>query len=74
MNVNLKYIKERREKMDITLIEMSELLGFKNASTYLKYENGDYLFKANMLPLLSKKLNCNIEDFFCNPDFENRNL
>lgn len=54
--------------MNITLIEMSELLGFKNASTYLKYENGDYSFKANMLPIMAKKLECNIEDFFCNND------
>ena len=44
---------------------MSTALGFKNASTYLKYENGDYTFKANMLPILAEKFNCKIDDFFC---------
>lgn len=69
MQINLNFIKKQREKNNITLIAMSEALGFKNASTYLKYENGDYTFRANMLPILAEKLNCTIDDFFCNKNF-----
>ncbi|XOS94569.1 hypothetical protein ACLMAB_10720 [Brevibacillus laterosporus] len=43
---------------------MAETLGFKNASTYMKYERGTYCFKANHVPALSKKLNCKIEKLF----------
>ncbi|KRI37826.1 hypothetical protein APC20_15415 [Acinetobacter baumannii] len=53
----------------MTLQEMAEELGFKNASTYLKYETGEYLFKANHLPLLSKKLKCTINQLFFEEEF-----
>jgi transcriptional regulator with XRE-family HTH domain len=62
--INLIFIKERRIDLEITMQDMADKLGFKNASTYLKYENGAYSFKADHLPLLSKILNCNIDDFF----------
>ena len=47
MKINLDFIRSERDRNNLTLIEMSTALGFKNASTYLKYENGDYIFKAN---------------------------
>lgn len=56
---------QRRKILGYSQQEMAETLGFKTASTYLKYENGDYKFKANMLPILAKKMNCKINDFFC---------
>jgi transcriptional regulator with XRE-family HTH domain len=62
--LNLEFIKNRRLSMDISLQKMAEELGFKNASTYLKYENGTYAFKADQLPLLAKILNCEIKNFF----------
>lgn len=62
--LDLDYIKNRRIELGITLQEMAEKLGFKNGSTYLKYESGTYSFKADQLPVLSKSLNCNITDFF----------
>ncbi|MGP1411511.1 MAG: helix-turn-helix domain-containing protein [Peptoanaerobacter stomatis] len=68
MKINLEFIKNRREEKNITLIEMSNFLGFKNASTYLRYENGDYVFKAEMLPILAEKLDCVMEDFFYTVD------
>ncbi|HBM3498194.1 TPA: helix-turn-helix transcriptional regulator, partial [Listeria innocua] len=34
------------------------------ASTYYKYENGSYSFKAEMLPKLASALDCDIENFF----------
>jgi transcriptional regulator with XRE-family HTH domain len=62
--LNLEYIKQRRLTFEISLQEMANKLGFKNASTYMKYENGTYSFKADHLPLLAKVLKCNINDFF----------
>lgn len=62
--LNLDYIKARRIELGLSLQEVANKLGFKNASTYLKYENGDYLFKAETLPALATILNCEIENFF----------
>lgn len=62
--INLSYIKRLRNEKNITQQEMAAKLGFKNASTYLKYENGTYSFKADHLPLLAKIFKCSIQDFF----------
>jgi len=62
--LNLDYIKARRIELGLSLQETANELGFKNASTYLKYENGDYLFKAEILPTLAITLKCKIENFF----------
>lgn len=62
--INLIFIKDRRIALGITLQEMADILGLKNASTYLKYEKGEYLFKAIQLPALAQKLECNISNFF----------
>lgn len=61
--LNLIFIKDKRQKLNLSLQEMAESLGFKNASTYMKYEDGSYSFKANHLPILAKKLDAKIEDF-----------
>lgn len=61
---NLKFIEKRRNELDIPMQKMAIELGFKNASTYLKYERGDYSFKAKQLPLLAKILKCKVTDFF----------
>lgn len=62
--VDLNYIKDRRNQLKLSMQNVANQLGFKNASTYLKYENGVYSFKAEQLPLLAQVLNCEIEDFF----------
>ncbi|SDX75203.1 helix-turn-helix domain-containing protein [Tepidimicrobium xylanilyticum] len=64
--LNLDYIKKKRLEMNLSLQDVANKLGFKNASTYLKYENGDYSFKADMLPKLAELYKCKIEDFFTN--------
>lgn len=61
---NLIYIKHRRQSLEKTLQDVAEPLGMKNASTYLKYENGTYSFKAEQLPALAIALDCDIENFF----------
>jgi len=62
--INLPFIAKRRIERGLTLQEMAESLGFKNASTYLKYEKGDYDFKAKHMPVLAKKLKCGLNDLF----------
>lgn len=62
--LNLPYIKKRRVELEKTLQDMADGLGMKNASTYMKYENGTYSFKAEQLPVLAKELKCKITDFF----------
>lgn len=62
--LNYKFIKARRLEKRMSLQEVANKLGFKNASTYLKYENGYYSFKAEMLPKLANVLECKIENFF----------
>lgn len=62
--LNLVFIKSKREMLGISLQGMAVKLGFKNSSTYMKYENGTYSLKAEMLPKLAKILKCNINDFF----------
>jgi len=62
--LNLQYIKKRRTELSKTLQELADLLGMKNASTYMKYENGTYAFKAEQLPKLAEALECRITDFF----------
>jgi transcriptional regulator with XRE-family HTH domain len=62
--INLEFIAKRRIETGLTLQDMAESLGFKNASTYLKYEKGEYDFKANHIPVLANKLNCSLHDLF----------
>lgn len=62
--VDLAKIKQRRKEMRINQQEMAETLGFKNASTYCKYENGFYKFDANHIPVVAKKLKFKVSDIF----------
>jgi transcriptional regulator with XRE-family HTH domain len=62
--MDLEFIKKRRSELGISMQKMAEYLGFKNASTYLKYEKGVYNFKAEHLPILADVFKCEIQDFF----------
>lgn len=62
--VNLVLIKQRRKEMRIPLQEMAETLGLRNASSYMKYENGTYKFKAEQLPIVSNKLRLKMNEIF----------
>lgn len=62
--LNLDYISGRRIELGLTLKDMAEALGFKTASTYLKYEKGSYSFKANHIPVLAHKLRCTLDLLF----------
>lgn len=62
--VDLSYISQRRLELGITLQAAAEALGFKNASNYLKYESGEYKFRAEMMPALANILECDVQKFF----------
>ncbi|GGI97713.1 helix-turn-helix domain-containing protein [Paenibacillus hunanensis] len=61
---NLHFIQKRRDDLNLTLKEMAEEFGMKNASNYSKYETGFYAFKAKDLPKLAIKLKCDVTNFF----------
>ena len=67
--INLNFILTKRVNLNLTLQEMAESMGFKNASTYSKYEKGEYEFKANQLPILAEKLQCKMSDLFFEQNF-----
>lgn len=67
--VNLQFIQKRRQELGLSLQEMAEHIGFKNASNYMKYERGEYAFKADHLPILAKHLQCELEDIFFEEQF-----
>lgn len=64
VDINLEIIKSKRKQLNISQNEMAEILGFKSASTYYKYESGEYSLKANMLPIISKTLKIPMKKFF----------
>lgn len=64
MIFNLAYIAKRRKEQGVTQQEMAKKLGFRQASTYSKYENGDYKIKAEMLPQIADILRCQVTNFF----------
>ena len=61
---DLNYIVGRREELNLTQADMARKMDFSNASVYLKYEKGEYKFKAYMLPKLAEALKCKVENFF----------
>ena len=64
LQLDYKYIKNRRIELGITQKVAAEKMGMNQASTYLKYETGVYELKAKHLPDLAKLLNCKISHFF----------
>lgn len=67
--VNLVLIKQRRKEMRITLQEMANALGFKNASNYYKYEKGEYKFEAEHIPVIARMLKLKMSEIFFASDF-----
>ncbi|MCQ6266346.1 helix-turn-helix domain-containing protein [Fictibacillus sp. WQ 8-8] len=68
-SIDLAFIKARRIEQKITMQHMAVILGFKNASTYMKYEKGDYYLKAVHLPLIAKELHCDLASLFFENNF-----
>jgi transcriptional regulator with XRE-family HTH domain len=67
--LNLVLIKKRRKELRLSLLEMAVLLGFKNASTYYKYEIGQSKFKAEHIPIVASKLKLKMSEIFFTPEF-----
>lgn len=66
--LDLTVMKEKRIGLGLTHQQLAEKLSFKNASTYYKYENGMYAFKADQLPILAEILECEISNLFTSID------
>lgn len=66
--VNLDLIKQRRKELNISIREMTLYLGFKNESTYYRYEEGVKRLKAEHVPAISKKLGMEMNEFFLNSE------
>lgn len=62
--LDLDFIKQKRESEGLTFKQVSTAMGFKNPSTYYKYESGKYSFNAHHLPVLAQILKCDPADFF----------
>lgn len=62
--LRLKFMRSRRIELKLTQAYMADCLGFRNASTYMKYEKGEYAFKAEQLPILAEALGCSIEELY----------
>jgi len=62
--LNLDLIRRKREEHKLTQKDLSEALGFKHPSSYLRREKGRAYFKANHLPILAQALKCNISELF----------
>lgn len=63
-SVNLEYIAARRKELGFTQGTMAEKLGMSCAPVYNKYEKGIYKFKAEIVPLLARTLQCEITNIF----------
>ena len=64
MEINYKFIKERRKALKLTQEEVAERLNLCNGSQYSKIERGEYRLRAEWLPVLAKILKCSITKFF----------
>lgn len=64
LELDLELIRSKRLELEIPLQEMSDALGLKNASSYFKYEKGDYKFNADHLPIVCTKLGLNMNEVF----------
>lgn len=53
-----------RDKKKITQEELSNILGI-DRSTISKWENGEALPRAELLPTIAKALDCSIDDLLC---------
>lgn len=56
-------IKKLRKKRNLTQAELSEKINLSQ-SAVAKWENGECMPKAEMLPKLAKILNCSIDELF----------
>ena len=61
---DLEYIQKRRNELGLTMQEMAKRLGLSNASSYCKYEKGEYKFNAEIIPKLASVLKTDIKNFF----------
>lgn len=62
----LERLKELREKKNITVTQMSEMLGYKTAAAYWKKENGMSNINIAEAGKIAEILGCTVDDIFFN--------
>lgn len=62
--VDLELIKNTRHQRGYSLQDMADKMGFNNKTKYYRRENGEYNFKSEEIPLLSKILGISISKIF----------
>lgn len=65
--INLHALKRLRKQRGFTVENVARYLGFKNAVSYWRVENGKVTLKASHLKDLSDLYNLPMEQFFRNP-------
>lgn len=60
----LRLDKRRREARNMTQGELSDILGV-DRTTVTKWETGDALPRADMLPRVASALGCSMDDLLC---------
>lgn len=62
--IDLDFLKRKRIESKLTLTDMAETFGLKDASGYYRYETGETRLKADMLPVLANLFKCDIKNFY----------
>ncbi|VDG25733.1 helix-turn-helix transcriptional regulator [Lactiplantibacillus mudanjiangensis] len=63
-SINIRYIKQLREKNHLSQTQVSKLIGLTSPDKYNRRENGDFNFQATELQALSQLFNVKMENFF----------
>lgn len=62
--IDCDFIRERRLELEYTQTYIAFCLGYRNASSYYKSENGDQALRAKDLPIIAQLLKCDINDLY----------
>lgn len=62
--IDCNFMRKRRLELEYTQTYMAFCLGYKQSSSYYKYENGDQDLRAVHLPILAQLLECDIDTLF----------
>ena len=57
-------LRDKRKSRNLTIQEMSELLGYKSNSTYAKKERGEIAITVDEAKKICLILNCTLNDIF----------
>lgn len=62
--INTTLIREKMKARSLTLQEMSNRLGYKDASTFFRFLAGEQRFRADHVPILLETLEMTMDELF----------